>query len=399
MKGLRKYIAPFAPDQSGASGVLCEMKGMILILDAGGCAGNICGFDEPRWFGSRSQIFSAGLRDMDAILGRDDLLVEKVIKASRRIRSEFIALIGTPVPAVIATDYKALKRMLEKRTGLPVLTIDTNGTELYDIGASKAWMALAETFPEGNRAGMQSEGREPATSSKTLEEGTLSVGVLGLSPLELGTAAESRPAGHFQDKALECLKGEGMSEADCSALRIHCYGMGAGVEECKHIDNNKYNIVASPSGWKAARYLKEKWGTPFVVWCPPDLIPEGGQLINAWRQSRRESGGSSFCDIDLADCRKVLILHQQVYANSLRQELEKISDASFTVASWFSMDQSLMRDRDFRVREEDEWQEKIREGEYDLIVADDLFRRALPDYRGMWWNLPHFAVSGKRGSL
>ena len=50
MKGLRKYLSPFAPDQSGAAAVLCEFHGLIIILDAGGCAGNICGFDEPMRF-------------------------------------------------------------------------------------------------------------------------------------------------------------------------------------------------------------------------------------------------------------------------------------------------------------------------------------------------------------
>ena len=122
MKGLRKYLSPFAPDQSGAAAVLCEFHGMIIILDAGGCAGNICGFDEPRWFESRSAIFSAGLRDMDAILGRDDRLVEKIAKACEKLSADFIAVIGTPVPAVIGTDYKALSRMIEKKTGIPALT-------------------------------------------------------------------------------------------------------------------------------------------------------------------------------------------------------------------------------------------------------------------------------------
>ena len=126
MKGLRKYLSPFAPDQSGAAAVLCEFHGLIIILDAGGCAGNICGFDEPRWFESRSAIFSAGLRDMDAILGRDDRLVEKIGKACEKLSADFIAVIGTPVPAVIGTDYRALSRMIEKETGIPALTIDTD---------------------------------------------------------------------------------------------------------------------------------------------------------------------------------------------------------------------------------------------------------------------------------
>ena len=77
MKGLLKYVSPFAPDQSGAVSVFYELGGITVICDAGGCTGNICGFDEPRWFLKKSALFSAGLRDMDAILGRDDRLVEK----------------------------------------------------------------------------------------------------------------------------------------------------------------------------------------------------------------------------------------------------------------------------------------------------------------------------------
>ena len=146
MKGLRKYIAPFAPDQSGATAVFCELGGLVIILDAGGCAGNVCGFDEPRWFDSKSAIFSAGLRDMDAILGRDDKLVEKISKACEKIDGNFVAVIGTPVPAVIGTDYSALKRMIEKKTGFPTVTVDTNGMELYDDGVKKASVALFRTF-------------------------------------------------------------------------------------------------------------------------------------------------------------------------------------------------------------------------------------------------------------
>ena len=82
MRGLRKYLTPFAPDQSGAVSVLFELGGIVVICDAGGCTGNVCGFDEPRWFEQKSAIFSAGLRDMDAILGRDDRLVAKLADAA-----------------------------------------------------------------------------------------------------------------------------------------------------------------------------------------------------------------------------------------------------------------------------------------------------------------------------
>ena len=168
MRGLRKYLTPFAPDQSGAVSVLYELGGIIVICDAGGCTGNVCGFDEPRWFESRSAIFSAGLRDMDAILGRDDRLVEKIGKACEKLSADFIAVIGTPVPAVIGTDYRALSRMIEKETGIPAITIDTDGTKLYDDGEKKTWKELFKKF----------------AVEKDVEPGR--IGIIGATPLEFG---------------------------------------------------------------------------------------------------------------------------------------------------------------------------------------------------------------------
>jgi hypothetical protein len=170
MKGLRKVLTPFAPDQSGAVSVLYGLGGLIVIIDAGGCTGNICGFDEPRWQDVRSAVFSAGLRDMDAILGRDKLLVSKIADACSRIDASFVALVGTPVPATIATDYKALKRMLENEISLPVLTIATDGMKLYDEGEALAYKALADEF---------------VSKDGTLEEITL-----GKTPLTYGADHE-----------------------------------------------------------------------------------------------------------------------------------------------------------------------------------------------------------------
>lgn len=139
MKGLRLYLPPFAPDTSGAASVLYPLGGMVIIVDAGGCAGNICGFDEPRWqqTGSRSAVFSAGLRDMDAIMGRDDKLIEKIRQACLMVDPRFIALIGTPVPAVIGTDYRALTRMIQNAVRLPAIAIDSNGTKNMIRAAQK----------------------------------------------------------------------------------------------------------------------------------------------------------------------------------------------------------------------------------------------------------------------
>ncbi len=66
---------------------------------------------------AKSALFSAGLRDMDAILGRDDRLVEKLADAVTKLDAKFAAIIGTPVPAVIGTDYHALKAYDGEKSG------------------------------------------------------------------------------------------------------------------------------------------------------------------------------------------------------------------------------------------------------------------------------------------
>lgn len=133
-------------DQSGAVSVVFPMDSLTVIIDAGGCTGNICGFDEPRWFSQKAMIFSAGLRDMDAIMGRDRDLVRKIKEAAELLHPSFITLIGTPVPSVIGTDYAGLKHEIEKQTGIPVAAVNTNGMDGREKGIGKAKEALKEIF-------------------------------------------------------------------------------------------------------------------------------------------------------------------------------------------------------------------------------------------------------------
>ena len=137
-------------DQSGAVSVVFPLDSLTVIIDAGGCTGNICGFDEPRWFSQKAMIFSAGLRDMDAIMGRDRELVRKIEEAAELLHPSFITLIGTPVPSVIGTDYAGLKHEIEKQTGIPVAAVNTNGMDGREKGIGKAKEALKEIFPEKN---------------------------------------------------------------------------------------------------------------------------------------------------------------------------------------------------------------------------------------------------------
>ena len=355
VRGLWKGLTPFAPDQSGAASVFYELGGILVICDAGGCTGNVCGFDEPRWFGERSAIFSAGLRDMDAILGRDDRLVAKLTDAAEKIDANFAAVIGTPVPAVIATDYRALQRMCEKKTNLPILTVDTNGMELYDVGEEKAWLTLFKTFA-GKDVASQKEASEEDDSSKKMK-----IGVLGLTPHDVS------------DLNIE----EKFRKSENENTHYICYGMRAGIDKVKTAGSADKNLVVAPAALETAKYLEKEFGTPYEVGYPfvDELIPELGY-----------------------ERKKILIIHQQVIANAIRQEIRTRSDeqnTEVTVASWFMMKSELSEEGDLSLKEEMDYCKLVQNGNYDIVFADENMRGLVPGFKGTFVNIRHFAVSGK----
>ena len=341
MRGLRKFLTPFAPDQSGAVSVFYEFGGIIVICDAGGCTGNICGFDEPRWFESKSA--RAGLRDMDAILGRDDRLVAKLADAATKLDAKFAAIIGTPVPAVIGTDYHALKRMTEKKVDLPIMTVDTDGMELYDKGEEKAWLELFYVF---------SGEKEDVIPGR--------VGILGMTPQDISDL-------HAADRIRKRFAEEGKTAV--------CYGMGDGLGAVKKVSNVERHIVVSPAALEAAKYLERTYGTPYEVGYP--LVDE---LI---------------FDMDYHG-KKVLIVHQQVIGSAIREEiLKRAPDAQITVASWFMVKPELRKDGDLHLRDEEDYIQLVESGDFDVIYADRCMERMTPEFSGTFVDAVHFAVSGR----
>lgn len=326
MKGLYRYLSPLAPDISGAVAVLYELGGIIVICDAGGCTGNTCGFDEPRWFTKNSAIYSAGLRDLDAILGRDDRLLDKIEGAVQTTPAHFIALVGTPVPAVIATDYAAICKMCEERFGLPSIYIDTTGMKNYDVGQKKAYEAVFNHIQLKDDKGFD-------------------YGIWGATPMDLPALDSVR---RLQNRL------------DGSSI---CFGMEGDIDAFRYLASVKENIVVSPSGLSLARTIEKKYGIPYRC---TFVLPKGTFDGN------------------------VLIIHQQVLANSIRESI-----GHGDVGSFFLMDKELMQPNDIHFEGETEWIQHVKKGNYDCIFADPLYKRALPFYQGIWIPLPHFAVSGQ----
>ena len=369
--GFRRFTTPFAPDQSGAVSVLYDMGGICVICDAGGCTGNICGFDEPRWFGSQSAVFSAGLRDMDAILGRDDRLVEKLADAAQIIPASFAAIVGTPVPAVIGTDYRALCRMASKKTELPVIGINTDGMEYYDRGLEKSYLALAEAFcpiQEKEKASASETGnplkQEKAGSTAGLDSAGSGriAGIWGYSPLDFAGILS-------QEDLREWVRLQGYE-------KMICCGAGSRVEDLPSLRFAEKNIVLSPAGTAAAKWLEKQYGTPWEY-----CIPQGSAILEKTAPAMPVG--------------KTLVVHQQVLADTfcsiLREKGMKADTAGF-----FMMMPELLKADDVRLREETDLRSLVQERHYDNVIADRSLAPILAGLPVRLYHLPHFAVSGEQ---
>ena len=182
--------------------------------------------------------------DMDAILGRDDRLVAKLVDVAEKVEAGFAAIIGTPVPAVIGTDHQHCGGCARRKQIFRCLQLNTNGMELYDAGERKAYLELFKAFARE---------KQPVEAGKT--------GVLGMTPQDVSDLKAA-------DKIREKFRTRGQ--------RAVCYGMGDGLDEVKKASSAEKNIVVSPAALECARYLEKTFGTPYEVGYPlaEELVPD-----------------------------------------------------------------------------------------------------------------------------
>ena len=155
--------------------------------------------------------------------------------------------------------------------------------------------------------------------------------------------------------------------------QVWCYGNGS-LEEIRQASSVEKNLVIAPDGLKAAEYLKRKFGTPYE--CMDPLAEDALEGV--------EVRG-----------KRVLVVHQQVRANTIRTLLEQNGAEEVTVATWFLQKPELKREGDIRLTEEDQLKELLEQGNYDLLIGDKTMWAVAPGCTGRQIDLIHFAVSGR----
>ncbi|MCC6095129.1 MAG: nitrogenase component 1 [Eubacterium sp.] len=253
MKETYRILPVYAGDVSGIAGALYELGGMTVIHDPSGCNSTYNTHDELRWYHESSNIFISGLNMRDAVLGNDSKFIRDILQALEALPEKpgFIALCNSPVPWLNGTDFGAIARMLEKKTGIPSFYVPSNGCHDYARGAGLAWEALLRKFigMKPHKPVQEGKGGEKASPHRT-------VNVLGMMPLDF--------AGAESCSALESLlQKKGLQVQTDLACGAHC-----SLELLPEMAEADVSLVLSKAGLLPAIYLQKTFGIPYVTGVP-----------------------------------------------------------------------------------------------------------------------------------
>ena len=368
MKGIYSKLPAFASDYSGASGVFFELNGFNIFCDPGSCFAATMNLDEPRFRGT-GDYYSMQIREKQAVFGIDDDLLENVRKAWDGSK-ECITIIGTPVPTILGTDYEGLAEQLENEFQVPVFAINTSGLYGYDIGQKKAFYKLTEKIV-----------------NKQSDNG-VDVNIIGATPLDMWDLNQVK-------EIIALLK-------ECGAKEPIVWGRNGKLTQIEQGAGAKLNIAVSASAIPTVKYLKEKYGTPYI--CD---FPIGKTSVQRWTE---EVASILMGNTEILGQRKksvknqqnadqglnAVIIGEQITSNAIRDMLiEEFGYREINVGSLFMMDESVMKQNDKYLKNEDECEAFLNQKEYSLVVCDPLIYPLLTYVPKKTVPFPHMAVSSR----
>lgn len=354
MKNLSVWLPPFAGDYAGACSMLFDFNCLIILADAACCTRNYIEYDEPRLTGGKQKVFSVRLRSLEVALGDEARILCEAKALADRMKPDFIALLGSPVPALVGMDMQGMAAQFESEIGIPAIGVETGGFAYYDRGASLALCKLTSRF---------------SRKTKTMPH---SVNLLGLSPLDFGAG---KNAAAMRDALAQ------------SGFQVLFSGaMGTDMSELERAANAACNLVVSHSGLAAAAAMKRRFGIPYVCAVPigdADQFAEG--LPHGVEQEEDVPGEGA----------PILIVSEQIFGCSARAALRRRGcKRPIRLATFFGMDASLAQESDCALEGEAQLVRMIADGNYRTVIGDSLLQ-SLPCMDDVkFFPLAHPAVSG-----
>lgn len=370
MKQTARILSTYSADTFGVCSALYELGGMVVIHDPSGCNSTYTTHDEPRWFSKPSQIFVSALTEQDAILGNDAKLIADIEAAAKELQPRFICLIPSQIAHMIATDCRAICRILEKKTGIPAFTLPTNSMHYYERGIYFALQKLADLACQSLS---ESDAAPAPAAPDWLSEESLARFVQGKAPLRVNVLGAT-PLDFAMNGSISSIR-HWLEARGCRVTS--CWAMGSDLDAILASHRADLNLVVSYGGLGAAHTLRECAGIPYLVGVP---FPH---LQAAAAQSSALAG------------RPAYIIGETVFATSLARALEAalgLPRSAITAIVPMETDKALLQPGTLCLTDECELLPPLREA--GLIIADPLYEPICPK-SAAFVPLPHIAFSGR----
>lgn len=366
MRQAYRIIPIYTSDVSGVCSALYELGGMVVIHDPSGCNSTYNTHDEIRWYNQDSLIFISGLTEIDAVMGNDEKFLSDIKEAAGELHPKFIALVSSPIPFMNGTDFPALAKVLETETGIPAFAVPTNGMHDYVYGAGKALEEIARRF-------VLEQMEDRNGSERT-------VNLLGATPLDFGPISKVEEL----KKNLE----------QYGWKTISTWAMGDSLEDLAQAGKAEMNLVISSVGLRAAKMLKEKYGTPYVIGTPykeyAERISEALEKriqIPAIEDRRRENLQGT------GNSEKIItLIGEPVTIGSLAAIIERRHHYKTRILCPLENAEGLLGEHDLKICGEEEMENALKNAQ--IVVADPLYRPICP-IECEFYERAHIAFSGR----
>lgn len=384
MKQSYKIIPVYTADVSGVCSALYELGGMVVMHDPSGCNSTYNTHDEIRWYDQDSLIYISGLSDIDAVMGNDAKFIDDIEEAAKELKPKFIALAGSPIPFMNGTDFPAIAQVLETETGIPSFAVPTNGMHDYTCGAGIALARIAERFTGNTESDAGLSEKEMTAYSKIQHIRPRTLNLLGATPLDFG------PQSNVEDMK------QNLQKYGWKVLST--WAMGDMLEDLSHAGEAEVNLVVSSVGLPAAKVLREKFGTPYVVGTPIGEFTE--ELVQALNQKEKFSAEKdiptreavSYLQNRLTKDPEITLIGEAVTMGSLAAAIEKKYQRAVRVICPLETYEGLLAENDCTARGEEEMEQLLKDS--GIILADPLYRPVCPA-ESQFHELPHIAFSGR----
>lgn len=363
MRIVSSVISIHSSDTAGVCSSLYELGGMTVVHDASGCNSTYATHDEPRWYDHGSRTYISALTETDVILGDDERFISNVAAAAESFPGcRFIAICGSPLPMMVGTDFDALGREIENRSGIPVLALHTNGIASYLSGVGQALTAFAERF-----------------CRRGLERSSKKVNILGATPLDFSVNGQV-------ESIRELLESEGFEVNSC-------WAMGSAFEELENAGAAGVNLLLSSSAKHLAEYLEKEFSIPWVAGVPMgDKF--SGKCIEALRKSAGTGESISLCTSSRAPAVKgeTVIIGETLWSSSLACALQLEKNTDVRVLNPLEEAFAFVTAGDLHVPDENAVSAAFAEAR--VIYGDPLYKPVAPG-EARFVDLPHEAFSGR----